>query len=71
MTDIATLEARLTESETALHKLMTGAGVAKVSYEGEATEYTRASVPELRRYIASLKRQLGQDVGAGSRGVVL
>lgn len=70
MADTATLEARLSEAETALHDLMMGATVVRCEYDGGSTEFTRTSEDKLRRYIASLKRDLGQDVSARTRRVV-
>jgi gpW len=70
-TDTAVLEAQLAEAEAALHKLMMGTKVVKIGYDGADTEFSRTSVPELRRYIATLKRQLGDtSVRPGSRRVI-
>ncbi|QFS83992.1 gpW family head-tail joining protein [Roseivivax sp. THAF197b] len=70
MTDTAILEQNLADAETALHKVMIGQSVTVVSYDGHRTEFTPAMESQLRRYINSLKRQLGQGAGAGSRTVV-
>ncbi|WP_109464397.1 phage head-tail joining protein [Albibacillus kandeliae] len=70
-TDTATLEAQLEEARGALHKLAIGGQLVKIKYEDGETEYSRASMPELRRYIRSLERQLGQTSSApGSRKVI-
>ena len=71
MADTATLQTRLTEAEDALHRVLTGQSVTVVGYDGHRTEYSAASAGDLRRYIATLRRQLGQGTAApGSRRVV-
>ncbi|SDE90429.1 gpW family head-tail joining protein [Limimaricola pyoseonensis] len=70
MADDAILQARLDEAEGALHQLMTGSQVVAVGYDGDRQEYSRANEAGLRRYIRSLKRQLGQAVGTRSRRVI-
>jgi len=69
--DTATLELNLSQAQAALHKVMIGGKAVRVQYDGGETEFTRANAPELRRYIRSLERQLGQASGvAGSKKVV-
>ncbi|WP_146592214.1 gpW family head-tail joining protein [Puniceibacterium confluentis] len=69
--DTATLETQLSEAEAALHRVMTGDSVTVVGYEGHRTEFTPVDESRLRRYIQSLKRQLGQSgSGSGSRRVI-
>jgi len=67
MADTATLQTRLTEAEDALHRVLTGQSVTVVGYDGHRTEYSPASAGDLRRYIATLRRQLGQGATPGSR----
>ncbi|MDD9738437.1 gpW family head-tail joining protein [Marinovum sp. SP66] len=62
--DKATLEARLTEAQTALHALMVGQSATVVGYDGHRTEFAPVDEVKLRRYIQQLKRDLGQ-VGPG------
>lgn len=71
MTDTATLEARLAEAETALHKLLTGTKVVSVKSEVGETSYRSfaTDVEKLRGYIVELKTQLGQT--GGRRGTSL
>lgn len=57
------LQTRLTEAETALHRLMTGQSTARISYDGRDVEYTRAKVGDLRAYISELKSSLGLTGG--------
>lgn len=61
-TDTATLEVRLAEAKAALHDLMVGQQVTVVGYDGHRTEFAPGDETRLRRYIATLKRQLGQTV---------
>lgn len=60
MTDLATLQSRLTDAESALHALMTGAKVARVGGGGESVDYTPADAGRLASYIASLQRQIAR-----------
>ena len=62
MSDTALLQARLTEAETALHKLLTGSRAEQVTYAAgqvsRSMKYTATNIGELRAYIADLRRQL-------------
>lgn len=59
---MAVTQQQLTEAEAALHLLMTGAAKSTVSVStgvgSRSVTYTRATVPELERYIKWLRRQL-------------
>lgn len=57
--DTATLETQLAEAEVLLHKILMGEKVVRVGYDGANTEFNRTNAPDIRRHIASLKRQLG------------
>lgn len=70
MADTATLEARLEDAETALHQLALGQQVTVVGYDGHRTEFAPGDESRLRRYIATLRRQLGRQVGRGSHRVI-
>lgn len=64
MTDTATLQTWLAEAEVARHKLVTGAAVASVSYEGKGqVTYSKADLDKLDAYIASLRSQLSAADG--------
>jgi hypothetical protein len=67
MADQATLQARLTEAETALHELTIGRRSKAFTHAaGDVSrrlEWTEASIPQLRAYITDLRRQLGQTTG--------
>ena len=64
MADLATLETRLIEAETALHRLMTGSRVEAINSPTGKVQYTSANLGDLEKYIASLKQQ----IEATSRG---
>ncbi|HEY3417756.1 MAG TPA: gpW family head-tail joining protein [Armatimonadota bacterium] len=65
MADTATLQARRTEAETALHRLQTGSSVEEVSApDGTRTRFTPADAVRLENYIASLGRQI-ESAGRG------
>lgn len=67
----ATLETQLAEAEAELHNILMGKKVVKIGYDGGDTEFNRTSVSEIRRHIASLKRQLGDtSVPSMSRRVI-
>lgn len=49
---------RLEEARTALHDLMTGKAVVRVSRGGRLVEFRAHDIAELRRYIAELEAEL-------------
>lgn len=59
MTDRTVLMARLSEAETALHKLIVGKTTVQLSYQGESLTFTTADEGRLRLYINELRAQLG------------
>lgn len=63
------LTARLAEAEDALHKVEIGGQEVVIGYDGHRTEYSPANAASLRRYIRTLKQQLGICVPRGSRRV--
>lgn len=73
MPDNSTLAARLDEAEAALHDLTIGR--REESYTRAAgdvsrtVKWTAASIPDLRAYIAGLRRQLG--MGSRRRAIGL
>ncbi|MEL6220214.1 MAG: gpW family head-tail joining protein [Pseudomonadota bacterium] len=69
MPDTATLTARLTEAETALHQLLTGTKEVSIRTEVASVTYTEARIADLRAYIGTLKRQLGQRQTGSAIGV--
>ncbi len=60
MTDTATLQARLSEAETALHALMTGTKAVNVDYDGRRVTFQMTSRATLEAYVDRLKRELGE-----------
>ncbi len=71
MTDLTTLETRLTEAETALHLLAIGGQRQVVDIgTGGRVAYTAANVAELRIYIAGLKNQISKLKGLSQRGPI-
>lgn len=68
--EIATLTARLSEAETAYHKLLTGTSARVfVDQNGERVEYTAANRQALSAYIQELKRLLGRRESRGPMSV--
>lgn len=65
MTDQATLAARLSEAEEALHTLLLGRKPVQVKSGEDTVTYTAGDTASLRAYIRELKLKLGQPV-AGS-----
>ena len=71
MTDLTTLETRLTQAETALQLLATGGQRQVVDIgTGGRVAYTAANVAELRLYIAGLKNQIAKLKGLSRRGPI-
>ncbi len=71
MTDLTTLETRLTEAEAALHLLATGGQRQTVDIgAGGRVTYTTANVADLRRYIADLKNQIAKLKGLPRRAPI-
>lgn len=68
MADLSTLQTRLSEAETALHDLTIGRREVSVSWsDGQQVSYSKADIPELRRYIQDLKAQIAALTGKGRR----
>jgi hypothetical protein len=68
MADLATLQTRLTEAETALHALLTGSRVQVVARDGRRLEYTSAagSINQLRNYIGQMQAEIASLTGVAS-----
>lgn len=58
MTDLATLQARLTEAESAYHRLLTGSLEESIGLGDMQVRYTRSEAPQLGAYISILKSQV-------------
>lgn len=71
MTDLATLQTRLTEAEEAHHQLMMGAKEVTVSVGGYgSTTYAQASADKLEQYIERLKAQISRIEGKPRRRIL-
>jgi len=71
MTDLTTLETRLTEAEAALHVLATGGQRQVVDIgTGGRVAYTPANVADLRLYISGLKNQIAKLKGLSRRAPI-
>ena len=72
MPDLATLENRLAEAETARHQLVTGSREVTVTVYGfGATTYTQANLRDLDVYISDLRGQIARIKGGARRGPLL
>ncbi len=58
MSDLATLQTRLTEAETALHQLSTGTKAVSINTGTETVSYNQISMGKLRAYIADLEGKI-------------
>ena len=71
MTDLTTLETRLTEAEAALHLLATGGQRQTVDIGiGGRVTYTAANMADLRLYIADLKNRIAKLKGLPRRAPI-
>jgi len=64
MADLATLQARLIEAETAYHKLLTGAQEVEVEHGDMRLKYAN-SVTQLERLLGYINNLKAQIVAAG------
>lgn len=67
MADLATLRSRLAEAEDALHRLVTGQQEVSVSDGTNTATYSRATMADLRSYIAELRGQIARAGGTGGQ----
>jgi hypothetical protein len=66
MADLTTLQTRLTQAESAYHKLLTGSMEERVDTgSGYAVAYTRADADKLLAYINTLKGEIAALGGGG------
>ena len=71
MTDLTTLQTRLTEAEDAYHRLMLGAKEVSVTIGGYgATTFAQANAEKLEQYIEKLKSQISRLNGQPRRGII-
>lgn len=64
------LDAMIAEAEAALHKLEIGRAVVKVMIEGQETTFTKATVSELRGYVARLYARKASLPTRGAIGIM-
>jgi L,D-peptidoglycan transpeptidase YkuD (ErfK/YbiS/YcfS/YnhG family) len=60
---IVTLNARLTEAQTALHDLSVGKKVVKIGTADKQLAFTQADVRQLRAYIGRLQMEIAIRAG--------
>ena len=65
--DLATLQARLTDAQTAYHQLLIGKATASVGYDGKSVTYTQATMSNLAAYITQLQSQIAALLGTARR----
>jgi hypothetical protein len=75
MADLATLQTRLDEAESAYHRLMTGSLEESIGLGDMQVRYTRSQAPMLAGYISQLKSDVaaagGTSTGARRRAVTV
>ena len=59
------LQARLTEAETAQHKLLTGSKTVRLEQGDRSVTYSETRAADLVAYIASLRAQIARLQGDG------
>lgn len=64
MATVLTLQARLSEAESALHLLAQGKRAVTVQYENRTVTYTQATMADLTAYIDRLKAELATATAA-------
>lgn len=69
--ECAQYRTRYEEADRALHELMIGEASVRVRFNGKESEYTRASVGDLRRYVEYLHSKVRQCDGCRSSGRIL
>lgn len=73
MTDLATLETRLSEAESALHSLQVGRRTVSVRQaDGRTVDYANSAsqVRDLKAYITELKQSIARKKGRAAGGPI-
>lgn len=65
-----TLQQMLVDAQEKLHQLMTGRLTVEIVADGYTVRYTRATVADLKSYIANLEAQLAGLPTKGAIGMV-
>jgi hypothetical protein len=69
--EITAQRLKISEAETALHRLMLGDKEVRVTFgQSRSTQWNEAKIPDLRRYINELKDQLAAMEGRRGRGPI-
>lgn len=75
MADLTTLQTRLSEAETAYHRLMTGSLEESIGLGDMQVRYTRANIAALAAYISQLRGDVaaagGDSAGARRRAITV
>jgi len=66
MADLATIQTRLTEAETAYHRLQIGSQEESIGLGDMQVRYTKANADQLAAYIAGLKTEIAAAGGTVS-----
>lgn len=64
MADLVTLQTQLTEAQTALHSVITGSGVTRVTIGDKQIDYNAMDLTKLTTYVQYLQSQV--DAAGGS-----
>lgn len=65
-----TLQQMLADAQLKLHQLLTGRLSVEVMVDGYTVRYTRASIADLRAYIAELQNQILGVLPGGALGII-
>lgn len=74
MSDLATLQTRLAEAESAYHRLLTGSLEESIGLGDMQVRYSRAEAPRLGAYISQLRSEvaaLGGTTGTRRRAITV
>lgn len=66
MSDLATLQSRLAEAESAYHRLLTGSLEESIGLGDMQVRYTRADVDKLAGYVSALRAEVADLGGTGT-----
>lgn len=74
MTDLATLQTRLNEAESAYHRLLTGSLEESIGLGDMQVRYSKAEAPNLAAYLSQLRGEiaaLGGSTGSRRRALTV
>lgn len=64
-----TVDDKIAEAETALHKLQTGSLREEIDYAGRRTRFTKADIGKLTEYLAALRAEKSSAPRRGAIGI--